>query len=237
MTRHIVLVGARKGIGAALLQQLLLDPEVHVWHFSREPLEFSDSRITDQRWDASSDEDNAPLDLPEQIAGLVYCPGTIQLAPFARLKPAQFLHDLQVNLLGAVRILQACQKGLHNSEHASIVLFSTVAVQLGMPMHASIASAKGAVEALVRALAAEWAPKVRVNAIAPSLTQTPLAAPLLKTERQQQAAAERHPLGRVGQTQDHAALAAFLLSTDASWITGQVIGVDGGLGHLMRNNA
>ena len=235
--RNIVLVGGRTGIGEALLERLMRDAETRIWHFSREALETSDARLIDQRWDAALDEFPDDLELPEQVDGLAYCPGSIHLAPFQRLKTDQFLQDFQINLLGAVRILQACQKNLHKSEHASVILFSSVAVQLGMAMHASIASAKGAVEGLVRALAAEWAPKVRVNAIAPSLSDTPLASSLLKTERQQQGAADRHPLKRVGSASDHAALAEFLLSGKADWITGQIIGVDGGLGALMRSGA
>ena len=231
MSRTIVLVGGRSGIGAALLQRLLQDPEIRIWNFSREPLEAND-RITDQRWDATTEFATDALQLPEVIDGLVYCPGSIQLAPFHRLKPSQFEQDLNLNLLGAIRILQACRDGLRASPHASVVLFSSVAVQTGMAMHASIASAKGAIEGLTRSLAAEWAPKIRVNAIAPSLSDTPLASGLLKTERMQEAAATRHPLARVGTAADHAAMAEFLLSNNASWMTGQILHVDGGLGSL-----
>jgi NAD(P)-dependent dehydrogenase (short-subunit alcohol dehydrogenase family) len=123
---------------------------------------------------------------------------------------------------------------LKAADRASVVLFSTVAVGTGMPMHASIAAAKGAVEGLTRSLAAELAPGIRVNAIAPSLTDTPLAAGLLRSERQRAAAAERHPLGRIGQPSDLAATARFLLSEEAGWVTGQVLNVDGGMGALRR---
>lgn len=231
MSRTIILVGGRSGIGAALLQRLLQDPEVQIWNFSREALEAND-RIIDQRWDATTDFATDALQLPEVIDGLVYCPGSIQLAPFHRLKLSQFEQDLNLNLLGAIRILQACREGLRASAQASVVLFSSVAVQTGMAMHASIASAKGAIEGLTRSLAAEWAPKIRVNAIAPSLSDTPLASGLLKTERMQEAAAARHPLARVGTAMDHAAMAEFLLSNNASWMTGQILHIDGGLGSL-----
>ncbi len=131
-------------------------------------------------------------------------------------------------------MLQAALPALNAAPQAAVVLFSTVAVSTGMPMHASVASAKGAVEGLTRSLAAELAPKIRVNAIAPSLTETPLAARLLRTERQRTAAVDRHPLERVGQPADIAAAARFLLSDDASWITGQVLAVDGGIGAVRR---
>ncbi|MFO7708992.1 MAG: SDR family oxidoreductase [Desulfobacterales bacterium] len=171
--------------------------------------------------------------VPEALDGVVYCPGTIRLKPFQRLTLDDFMEDLQVNFLGAVRILQGCLPQLKAApEGASVVLFSTVAVGTGMPFHASIASAKAAVEGLTRSLAAELAPRIRVNAIAPSLTDTPLAEKLLSSGEKRQAAAERHPLKRVGSAEDIAGMALFLLSDAARWITGQIIRVDGGMGAL-----
>jgi NAD(P)-dependent dehydrogenase (short-subunit alcohol dehydrogenase family) len=171
--------------------------------------------------------------LPEVLHGMVYCPGTIRLKPFARLTREEFLEDLQVNYLGAAHLIQACLPNLKKSASgASILLFSTVAVGIGMPFHASIAGAKGAVEGLTRSLAAELAPRIRVNAIAPSLTDTPLASSLLASEEKRQAAAERHPLKRIGSPQDMARLAVFLLSDAAGWITGQVLHADGGMSAL-----
>lgn len=172
-------------------------------------------------------------DLPAQLQGLAYCPGTINLRPFQRLGREEFIADYKINLLGAVDVIQKCLPRLRKSKTgASIVLFSTVAVQTGMPFHASIASAKGAVEALTRSLAAEFAPRIRVNAIAPSLTDTPLAGDLLAGEDKRRAAADRHPLKRIGSAREIAHFAAHLLSDDGSWITGQVIHVDGGMGRL-----
>ena len=171
--------------------------------------------------------------LPAVLDGLVYCPGTIRLKPFQRLTMDDFMEDLQVNYLGAVRIIQGCLPLLKAAPTgASMVLFSTVAVETGMPFHASIASAKAAVEGLTRSLAAELAPRIRINAIAPSLTDTPLAGNLLSDSEKRQAAAERHPLKQIGSAEDVAGLAVFLLSDAARWITGQVIHVDGGMGSL-----
>ena len=141
-------------------------------------------------------------------------------------------HSNLMDVLGAVQVIQGCLTALKASSNASIVLFSTVAVQTGMGFHASIASSKGAIEGLTRSLAAEWAPQIRVNAIAPSLVNTELAARLLSTPEKAEASARRHPLGRVGEASDPAALVRFLLSPEANWITGQVWGVDGGLGNL-----
>jgi 3-oxoacyl-[acyl-carrier protein] reductase len=167
--------------------------------------------------------------LPEVLDGVVYCPGTINLKPFHRLTQADFAHDWLVNVMGAVATLQAVMPKLKNAERASVVLFSTVAVGLGMPFHASIASAKGAVEGLTKSLAAEWAPKIRVNAIAPSLTQTSLVEKLLASEEKIEAAGKRHPLQKIGSPEEIAALVTFLLGDDSTWITGQILHVDGGL--------
>lgn len=165
------------------------------------------------------------------LHGLLYAPGTINLKPFGQLKEADFRADWEINVLGLIVALKKYQQSLL-AEGASVVAFSTVAVQTGMPFHTSVAAAKGALEGLVRSLAAEWAPKIRVNAIAPSLTDTPLAVRLLRNEKQVEAATERHPLKRIGKATDIAAAAAFLLSEESSWITGQVLAVDGGLSAL-----
>ncbi len=173
--------------------------------------------------------------LPAQLDGLVYCPGTINLKPFHRLSQQDFLNDLQINVLGAVQVIQACLPNLKKSaEGASIVLFSTVAVKLGMNFHSSIALSKGAVEGLTKSLAAEFAmSKIRVNAIAPSLTDTPLANALLSTPEKREASDKRHPIGRIGTSNDLASATVFLLNNQHSgWLTGQVLGIDGGMGSI-----
>jgi NAD(P)-dependent dehydrogenase (short-subunit alcohol dehydrogenase family) len=174
-------------------------------------------------------EDLTAEHLPETLSGVVYAPGSINLKPFKSLKPADFLADFHINALGAAHVLQVAEKALKAGQ-GSVLLFSTVAVSQGMPFHASIAMAKGAVEGLARSLAAEWAPHVRVNCIAPSLTDTPLAAKLLGNEARAAAAAERHPLKRVGTVADIAEISCTLLRS--TWISGEVIGVNGGMGRL-----
>ncbi len=168
----------------------------------------------------------------EPINGIVYCPGTINLKPLKSFKIEDFRNDFEVNLLGAVKVINKYFNNLKEAGKSSIVLFSTVAVQTGMPYHASIASAKGAVEGLTRTLAAEFAPNIRVNCIAPSITNTPLADKLLNNEAKLKASEDRHPLKRIGDAKEIAEAAAFLLSDSASFITGQVIKVDGGISSI-----
>ncbi len=175
--------------------------------------------------------DNVP-EVPDEINGLVYCPGSINLKPFQSLSEQNFLDDFRINVTGAVRCTQAFLKSLKKTPGSSVLFFSTVAVAQGMPFHTSVSASKGAIEGLTRSLAAELAPKVRVNCIAPSITDTPLASKLLSTDEKKQKSGERHPMKRVGTAEDIAAMAVFLLSAEATWITGQIIGVDGGMSGL-----
>lgn len=224
------IAGGTKGIGAAIAIQLMQEGHEVIVLAKEAPVQSELQSAQFIAWDATSA--TLPAIEAGTLHGVVYCPGTIRLKPFHRITAAEYDEDWKINALGAALFLQATHKALIASGHSSAVLFSTVAVQQGMAFHASIAMAKGAVEGLSRSIAAEWAPHVRVNAIAPSLTQTPLAEKLLSTPEKIEAGNKRHPLGRVGQPQDLASLACFLLSDQSTWITGQVIGVDGGLGHL-----
>ena len=226
--RNVLLVGASRGIGTALADRLRADQTLYT--ASRGESDAGDRHV---HWDAASD--SFPRDfLPDRLDGLVYCPGTINLKPFGRLTEEDYRADWEINFLGAVRALTAALPPLKAAGEASVVLFSSTAVSTGMPMHASVAAAKGAIEGLTRSLAAELAPGIRVNAVAPSLTNTPLAAGLLRTDRQRAAAQDRHPLARIGKPSDIAAAATFLLSPDSAWMTGQVVSVDGGIGSVRR---
>lgn len=183
--------------------------------------------------DLTEDLNDLETFLPQQLHGLVYAVGSITLKPFGRLTDEDFLKDFQLNVLGAARLIRHALKPIKNAAGASIVLISSVAARTGMPYHASIAAAKAALEGMALTLAAELAfQKVRVNVVAPSLTDTPLAQGLLNSTEKREASAKRHPLGKIGQPEDISELIAFLLSDNSSWMTGQVIGLDGGLGKL-----
>lgn len=217
---NYIIIGASHGIGAEIFKSL--DDCSHVYTYSR-----TEGPGHWKMWDQSSalEVDH----LPEVIDGIVYCPGSINLKPFHMLKEADFLRDLEINFLGAVKVLQAIYPRLKKSPHASVVLFSTVAVQKGMSFHSSIAGAKGAVEGLVRSLAIEWAPNIRVNGIAPSLVKTPLSEKITASTQTLEATIQKHPLKKIGEAKDIAEMAVFLLSNKSSWMTGQIIHLDGGL--------
>jgi NAD(P)-dependent dehydrogenase (short-subunit alcohol dehydrogenase family) len=235
----IVICGATGGVGSALARRLRRAGEsVHLVGRDGSRL----AALADEIGGTSSIADvtdgsalaRAMSDAGGSLSGLAYCVGSINLKPLPRLGESDFLTDFRVNALGAALAIQAALPALKvcPDRPASIVLFSTVAVSQGFAGHASTAMAKGAVEGLTLSLAAEFAPKIRVNCLAPSLLDTPLAQPILSSETIAAAIRQLHPLQRLGTAEDVAALAGFLLSEDAGWITGQIIGVDGGRASL-----
>jgi NAD(P)-dependent dehydrogenase (short-subunit alcohol dehydrogenase family) len=227
--RKYVVVGGSRGVGNAIVKSLR-GRGAEVRYSSRSSSTSGDA----SRFEFTAASGTFPKDaIPEVLNGLVYCPGSINLKPFQRLSRDDFQADLEINFLGAVSAVQACLPALRKADGAaSIVLFSTVAVQTGMPFHSSVAAAKGAVEGLTRALAAEFAPRIRVNAIAPSLTDTDMAAGLINSDEKRRASADRHPLKRIGTPVDIARQAVYLLGDESGWITGQIFHVDGGMGSL-----
>ena len=231
MNKTYVLAGASSGIGQQVATQLA-SKAVNVYAFSRRGNPGTGSpEVNYATCDVSAEKPEFPA-IEGAINGLAYFPGTITLRPFHMLRPKHFLTDLELNYLSAIKTLQHYLPQLKEAKSASVVLMSTVAVQTGIPFHASIAGAKGAVEGLTRALAAELAPKIRVNAVAPSLTDTPLASSLLNQPAKQETSAKRHPLQRIGNADDIASAVCFLLTEASSWITGQVHAVDGGLSRI-----
>lgn len=231
---HYLIIGGTRGIGAAIALQLLNQQhQVTIWARNL-PNSAQTPALSGAHFFINNPAEHTPdtTGLPEVLDGVVYCPGSINLKPFTRSSSEDFMQDFTLNVVGAVRSLHAVAPLLKNSHQASVVFFSSVAAKIGMPFHSSIASSKAAVEGLVRSLACEWAPKIRVNAIAPSLTDTTLAEKLLNTADKKAAAEKRHPLQRIGSSQDIAAMAVFLLSPQAAFITGQIMAVDGGMSTL-----
>ena len=229
--KNYVIAGGSSGMGLGIVKRLS-DAGDNVVVLSRtgESLEGL-SNVTHLELDLSQDDISGD-DLPSVIDGLVYCPGSLNLRSFRALKPETFRSDFEINVVGAVKVIQAALKGLKASGQASVVTFSTVAVAQGMPVHASIAASKGAIEGLTRSLAAELAPEIRFNCIAPALTNTPLTSRFFGDEAKAAAMGEKYALKRTGTVDDLAEMACFLLSDKSSWVTGQTIGVDGGMSTL-----
>lgn len=218
--KHFLLVGASSAI-AQTTKSTLLAKGYQVTQLSRNQ-SVSDYEITDYL--------SALPTIDTRFDGIVYFPGSINLKPFRSLKLEDFQADFNIHVLGAVNVLKTYQSNLN--EGASVVLISSVAATTGMPFHASVASVKAAIEGFARSLAAEWAPKIRVNVVAPSLTLTPMAEKLTNSPEKIEAGAQRHPLKRLGNPSDLANAISFLLGDDSAWMTGQVLAVDGGMGNL-----
>lgn len=224
--KNYVVIGGSSGVGQALVQSLATEGNRVFATYNSTPAE-SNGNVTYFPFNVLTDE--LDLDqLPEEVHGLAYCPGSINLKPFHRFKDEDFVDDYRLQVVGAAAVLRQLLPRLKKSEHASVVFFSTIAVQHGFGFHAQVSASKGAIEGMTRALSAELAPAIRVNAVAPSLTDTPLAGRLLNTPEKKEAHAAKNPLKRVGEASDVAAAAHYLLSPKSSWITGQILPVDGG---------
>jgi NAD(P)-dependent dehydrogenase (short-subunit alcohol dehydrogenase family) len=221
--KTIIVIGGSKGIGNALVKLLLHGHKVI--NISRTKPEITHENLEHISCDVISE------DLPdiENVDGLVYCPGSINLKPISRLSIDDFKNDFEINVLGAVKVIQKYLSLLKQSKNPSIVLFSTVASKLGMPFHASIATAKSGVEGLVKSLGAELAPTIRINAIAPTVTDTELASKLLRNDRMIENITERHPLKKYLNPEEVAEMASFLLSDKTASISGQVFEMDCGI--------
>jgi 3-oxoacyl-[acyl-carrier protein] reductase len=230
--KNILIIGGSYGIGMAIAKQLQFESNLYV--ASRTYDYEKGVNATYIPFDATTETLDTSK-LPEVIHGLVYCPGSINLRPFKALKPEAFETDLNINFISMIKVIQSVLPQLTAAEQSSIVLFSTVAAKMGMPFHTSVSAAKGAIEGFAKALAAEYAPKIRVNVIAPSLTETPLADKFLNSDEKKEKSAQRNPLKRVGTPTDIANMATFLLSEKSSWITGQLYHVDGGMSTLLVN--
>lgn len=225
--KNILIVGASSGIGLSLAKNLQKKGAKLILASRNKPDLSGDYQYI--KLDVLDMKDELK-ELPEILHGLAYCPGSINLKPFQSIKENDYINDFRLNTVGAAMVIQQSLKALKNAKGASIVLFSTVAANTGLSFHASIASAKGALQGFGLSLAAELASKqIRVNMIAPSLTDTPLAENLLSSDEKKEASNKRHPIGRFGKPEDISNAASFLLDSENNWITGQIIGVDGGM--------
>lgn len=228
--KNYLVIGCSSGIGQAIFTSLAQEHQVTGTYFTNQPQNIPSNssahylNVLDEPQDFSF--------IPEKLDGLVYCPGSIQLKPFYRFKQEDFIKDYQLQVLGAVKVIQECLPALKKREQSSIVLFSTVAVQNGFSFHSLVSSSKGAIEGLTRALSAELAPKIRVNCLAPSITDTPLAQHILSTPEKREAHAQRHPLKSIATPEDIANAALFLLGEESKWMTGQILHLDGGIGTI-----
>lgn len=229
--KNILIIGGSSGIGASLIEKFTNDPNYQIIATFNQGNIPTAQNIKTFKFDVLSDTLDLSI-LPEVIDGVVYCPGSINLLPFHRIKLDAFRADFELQVMGAIKIIQTILPHLKKSISASIVFFSTVAVQSGFNFHTQVAASKGAIEGLTRSLAAELAPKIRVNAIAPSLTDTPLASKLLGSDEKKQANAERHPLKKIGTSENMAEVVEFLLSEKSQWMSGQIMAIDGGISTL-----
>ena len=227
--KNYLVVGHSSGIGRSLSEELGKNNRVY-GTFNTHPIDTSNVNISSHPLDVLQEMDLSFL--PEQLDGLAYCPGAINLKPFARTTEDEFIRDYRLQVTGAIKVIQHCMPLLKKSPQSSILLFSSVAAKTGFNFHSLVSSSKGAIEGLIKALAAELAPATRINGIALSITDTPLAERLLNSPEKLESNKARHPLKAIGDPGDVARLGAFLLSDHARWITGQVITADGGISSI-----
>lgn len=223
MMKNIVIVGGSKGIGSAILLHELASNRV--FNISRTAPDLAHPNLTHFSVDILKD----PLPEIEQVDTLIYCPGSINLKPISSLSEQDFRNDFEINVIGAVKAIQKYLPLLKKGQSPSVLLFSSVATKLGMPFHASVASAKAAVEGLVKSLGAELASVVRINAIAPTITDTTLAGTILRNDRMKENMVERHPMKAYLKPEEVAQLAHFLVSDEAQSISGQIFAMDYGI--------
>ena len=229
--KNILLIGGSTGIGYELSQKLKEDNNIFI--STRNQDKFNHPNIKTNELDLDKEFETDWL--PEHLDGFIYLPGTINLRPFKGLKPSVFIEDFNINVMGCIKILQKVLPKIQAAENPSIVMFSTVAVKIGMPFHSSVSSSKGAIEGLTWSLAAEFAPKIRVNAIAPSILDTPLAEKFLNSETKLENSRNRHPMKEIGSPKDISEVVKFLLEDNSKWMTGQIIPFDGGMSSVKTN--
>ena len=219
----IIIVGGSRGIGKEIINDLVDDNLII--NLSRNKPELTHTNLTHYNLDVLSS------DLPdlEDVSSVIYCPGSINLKPIGRISLDEFREDFEINVIGAVKVIQKYLPILKKSNNASILLFSTVATKLGMPYHSTVAASKSAIDGLVKTLGAELAPKIRVNAIAPTITKTDLASKLLRNEKVIENMIERHPLKKILMPEEVSKMAKFLISKNASSISGQIFNLDAGI--------
>ena len=229
--KNILLIGGSTGIGYELSQKLKEDNNIFISTRNQDKFNHPNIKTNELALDKEFETDW----LPEHLDGFIYLPGTINLRPFKGLKPSVFIEDFNINVMGCIKILQKVLPKIQAAENPSIVMFSTVAVKIGMPFHSSVSSSKGAIEGLTRSLAAEFAPKIRVNAIAPSILDTPLAEKFLNSETKLENSRNRHPMKEIGSPKDISEVVKFLLEDNSKWMTGQIIPFDGGMSSVKTN--
>lgn len=229
IVKNILIIGGSSGIGKALVEKLKNNYNIISTYKSNQQTDATN--VCYHEFDVKTDS-MSDIPLPDVIHGLVYCPGSINLKPFHRYSEDEIIEDIKLNVTGFLKVLQEVRKSLLKSEQASIVLFSSVAASLGFPFHTQVSISKGAIEALAKTLAAELAPKVRVNVVAPSITLTPLSEHLLNNEKKIENSIARHPLKKIGDVNDIVNMVSFLIDDKSQWITGQTLKVDGGISNL-----